>query len=341
MVLNVSKVSAENPPGCAHATADPACHSSNRETAHKRPIHPNPCFKKMPPCQAAQPAYCPAHRYDDAMRSQSSAPFSPNPSRYWADWSSAELATLDKTRAMAVLPVAAVEQHGPHLPLKVDAALAEGMIAACLPHLPADLQVLFLPVQAVGYSPEHQAYAGTLTLSAETVIRLWTEIAQCVAASGIKKLLIFNTHGGNAGLLDVVARDLRVRLGMLVYTCSWFNLPLGPAMEAFDARERRFGIHGGAIETSLMLALHPDAVRTELVKNFDSTSEARAAAYPILGNGHSAKLAWQMQDYNIDGATGHATAAHADQGHALLDATSRALASLLIEFDHLPLSTLR
>ena len=97
----------------------------------------------MPPCQAAQPAYCPAHRYDDAMRSQSSAPFSPNPSRYWADWSSAELATLDKTRAMAVLPVAAVEQHGPHLPLKVDAALAEGMIAACLPHLPADLQVLF------------------------------------------------------------------------------------------------------------------------------------------------------------------------------------------------------
>ena len=90
-----------------------------------------------------------------------------------------------------------------------------------------------------------------------------------------------------------------------------------------------------------MLALHPDAVRTELVKNFDSTSEARAVAYSILGNGHSAKLAWQMQDYNIDGATGHATAAHADQGHALLDATSRALASLLIEFDHLPLSTLR
>ena len=148
-------------------------------------------------------------------------------------------------------------------------------------------------------------------------------------------------ESADASLLDVVARDLRVRLGMLVYTCSWFNLPLGPAMEAFDARERRFGIHGGAIETSLMLALHPDAVRTELVKNFDSTSEARAVAYSILGNGHSAKLAWQMQDYNIDGATGHATAAHADQGHALLDATSRALASLLIEFDHLPLSTLR
>ena len=268
------------------------------------------------------------------------APSLPNPSRYWADWSSPELAALDKRRAIAVLPVAAIEQHGPHLPLKVDTALAEGMLEACTPHLPGDLPVLFLPVQAVGYSPEHQAFAGTLTLTAETVIRLWTEIAQCVAASGLRKLLIFNTHGGNVGLLDVVARDLRARLGLLVYTSSWFNLPLGQAMEVFSSHEQRFGIHAGAIETSLMLALHPDQVRMDRAQAFPSTSEERAIRFPILGNGRSAKLAWQIQDYNPEGATGDAASASADAGHCLLQAAGQALAALLVEIDRLPASLL-
>ena len=265
----------------------------------------------------------------------------PHASRYWHAWSSTELAALDKSRAIAVLPVAATEQHGPHLPLKVDAALADGMIAACLPHLPARLPALFLPTQTIGYSPEHTAFAGTLSFSAETVIRAWTEIAQCVAASGIKKLLIFNTHGGNVGLLDVVARDLRARLGLLVYTCSWFNLPLGEAACAFDAHEHRFGIHAGAIETSLMLALHPQEVRMHLAQNFASTSELRAASLPILGNGRSAKLAWQMQDYNAHGAAGNAAAASAEKGQALLQAAGRALADLLMEFDTLQPDMLR
>lgn len=262
------------------------------------------------------------------------------PSRYWNEWSSAELAALDKSRAIAVLPVAATEQHGPHLPLNVDAALADGMVAACLPHLPASLPALFLPTQAIGYSPEHAAFAGTLTFSAETVMRAWTEIAQCVAASGIRKLLIFNTHGGNVGLLDVVARNLRARLGLLVYTCSWFNLPLGEAMAPFDAHEQRFGIHAGAIETSLMLALHPEQVRTSLAQNFASTAQIRAAAFPILGNGRSAKLAWQTQDYNPQGAVGNAAAARADWGAALLQAVGQSLADLLIEIDRLPPDTL-
>lgn len=265
----------------------------------------------------------------------------PQASRYWSEWSSAELAALDKSRAIAVLPVAATEQHGPHLPLKVDAALADAMIAASLPHLPASLPALFLPTQAIGYSPEHAAFAGTLTLSAETVMRLWTELAQCVAASGIRKLLIFNTHGGNVGLLDVVARDLRARLGLLVYTSSWFNLPLGDAMAAFGEHEQRFGIHAGAIETSLMLTIHPQAVRMHVAQNFASTAQARAAAFPILGNGRSAKLAWQMQDYNSQGATGHAAAARADLGAQLLQASGQALAALLDEIDRLPPDTLR
>lgn len=112
-------------------------------------------------------------------------------------------------------------------------------------------------------------------------MRVWTEIAQCVAASGIRKLLIFNTHGGNVGLLDVVARDLRARLGMLVYTCSWFNLPLGDAADVFDAHEHRFGIHAGAIETSLMLALHPEQVQMQQAQNFPAHLNNAPPPYPF------------------------------------------------------------
>ena len=266
--------------------------------------------------------------------------------RFWTDLATTDFATLDRARAIAVLPVAATEQHGPHLPLSVDSDLAEGVVQACLPHLPADLPALFLPAQAVGYSPEHTAFAGTLTLKAETVIRLWTDIAESVAASGVKKLVLFNSHGGQVSLLDVVARDLRARLGMLVYSVSWFNLPLtdeaGRDVNAlFSADEHRFGVHAGEVETSMMLALRPGRVRMDQAQNFHSTSQDRAAKFPILGNGKSAKLAWQMQDYNPHGAAGNAVAASAEKGQALVQAAGRSLARLLAEIDQLPSDTLR
>ena len=271
------------------------------------------------------------------------------PSRYWADWSTQDFA-LNKARGalaqtIAVLPVAATEQHGPHLPLKVDSALVDGVISAALLHLAADVPALFLPTQAVGLSPEHARFAGTLTLKPETTIRLWTDIAESVAASGIKKLVLLNSHGGQVGVMDIVARDLRARLGMLVYSVNWFGLPLlGPQGEdvnaLFSAHEHRFGIHAGDIETSMMLALAPDLVDMAKAQNFASTSEARAAQFSILGNGKSAKLGWQMQDYNPHGAVGNAAHASADKGRAVLDAAGRALARLLAELHQLPLSTL-
>lgn len=264
---------------------------------------------------------------------------------FWHDLATTDFAALDLVRAIAVLPVAATEQHGPHLPLSVDADLAQGIVDTALPHLPTDLPTLFLPVQAIGYSPEHTAFPGTLTLKAETVIRLWTEIAEGVAASGVKKLVIFNTHGGNVGLLDIVARDLRARLGLLVYTASWFNLPLKEADgkdvgARFSADEHRFGVHAGQIETAMMRALKPGSVRMEAAQDFHSTSRDRASAFPILGNGRSAKLAWAAQDYNPAGAMGNAAAATADDGRVLLESAGRALAQLLIEIDRLPPETL-
>jgi creatinine amidohydrolase len=267
------------------------------------------------------------------------------PSRFWADLSTREFARLqasgDAAQTVAVLPVAAIEQHGPHLPVSVDQTLVDGVVAASLPHLPPEVPVLFLPTQAVGKSNEHIRFPGTLTLSAETLIRLWTEIGESVARAGVRKLVLFNSHGGQVSVMDIVARDLRTRCDLLVYSTNWFTLPLGGAVDGrFAAEEHRFGIHAGDIETSMMLALRPQRVDMGQARDFRSTSQDRAAQYPILGNGRSAKLGWQMQDYNPMGAAGNATLASADKGRAVVEAAGQQLALLLQELARLPLSTL-
>ena len=264
----------------------------------------------------------------------------PAPSRFWADLATTDFASLDAHKTVAVLPVGATEQHGPHLPLRVDQCLADGIVGAALAQLPADACVLVLPTQQVGYSPEHASFPGTLTLPVETVIATWIALGECVARAGVRKLLLFNTHGGQVSLLDVVARELRVRCGLIVYGCSWWNLPLGDAVNGlFSADEHRFGVHAGQIETSLMLALAPDTVRMVAAQDFASTSRERSSTFPILGNGRSAKLGWAMQDYNVQGAAGNAAAADAAKGRAVLEAAGRQLALLLQEIAALPAST--
>jgi creatinine amidohydrolase len=267
------------------------------------------------------------------------------PTRFWSDLTTAQFEGRRRcglaARTVAVLPVAATEQHGPHLPLNVDSTLADAMVRAALPHLDAQAQVLFLPTQTVCLSNEHAAFAGTLTLRPETVLRVWTELGECVQRAGVNRLVLFNSHGGNVSLMDLVARDLRARLGMMVWHASWFNLPLGDdVMGLFPPQEHRFGIHGGDIETSLMLAIRPDLVDMGQARHFQSASEVRAATCAILGNGRSAKLGWQMQDYNPAGAVGDASAATAEKGQALLQAVGAQLAALLHEVQALPDSTL-
>lgn len=262
------------------------------------------------------------------------------PSRFWSQLTTTDFAALDAARTVAVLPVGATEQHGPHLPLSVDQSLVDGIVARALPLLPADAPVLVLPTQAVGYSPEHADFAGTLTLPVETVIATWIALGECVARAGVRKLLLFNAHGGQVSLLDIVARELRVRCGLIVYGCSWWNLPLGEDVTGqFSADEHRFGVHAGEIETSLMLALASDTVRMGEARDFASSSRERAAKYAVLGNGRSAKLGWAMRDYNSQGAAGNAAAATAAKGEAVLQAAARELARLLGEMADLPLST--
>ncbi|WP_343593635.1 creatininase family protein [Paracidovorax wautersii] len=268
-----------------------------------------------------------------------------HPSRFWADLSTRDFSEARASglaeQTVAVLPLAAVEQHGPHLPLHVDATLLQGVIDAALPQLPADLPVLFLPPQNVGFSTEHTAFPGTLTLSPATVIALWTELGACVARAGVKKLLLLNGHGGQVSVMDIVARELRQQCGLLVYSASWFSLPLPDAVQGlFSAEEHRFGIHAGEIETSMMLHLAPETVRMEHAAQWRSSSQDRAERYAVLGNGRSAKMGWAMQDYHPSGAVGNAAGATADKGRAVVQAAGAALVQLLQEVAALPADTL-
>jgi creatinine amidohydrolase len=260
----------------------------------------------------------------------------------WAELNTRDFAALDPARTVAVLPLGATEQHGPHLPLSVDTVLVDGVVNAALTHLTATDPVLVLPTQTLGLSTEHTAFAGTLHLSPQTLIQLWCDIGASVARAGVKKLLMFNAHGGNVGLMDVVARELRAQHGLIVYSSSWYNLPLdADVLGQFSADEHRFGVHAGAIETSMMLALSPHSVNMAEAKHFASTSQERAKHYAVLGNGKSAKLGWHMQDYNPQGAAGDASAATAAKGEAVVRSAGEQLAVLLKELVALPLSTVR
>jgi len=257
-------------------------------------------------------------------------------SRWWQDISTREFAAGQASglaaRSVAVLPVAAIEQHGPHLPVSVDATLVDGIVRAALPLLPPDAPVLALPTQAVGLSTEHLSFPGTISLPPALIIELWTALGEAVARAGIRKLLLFNAHGGQVSVMDIVARELRMRHGLLVYSSSWGSLPLPPEVTGlFGAEEHRFGIHGGEIETSMMLHLTPQQVQMAHAGCFHSSSQDRAARFTILGNGKSAKMGWAIEDYNPCGAVGNAAAATAEKGAALVDAAARGLAGLLAE----------
>ncbi len=237
--------------------------------------------------------------------------------RQWQDLSWTEFAALPAD-TVAVLPVAAIEQHGPHLPVSVDATINAGVLARALARLPADLPVLALPMQSVGVSVEHVRFPGTLTGSVETQIALWTEIGESVARAGVRKLLILNSHGGQPQVVDIVCRRLRAQAGMLAVACLWSRLGL-PADVVLGDEEKRHGIHGGLVETSIMLALRPDLVRMELARNFRSAWIAQEAALKILVPEGAVGFGWQTQDLSPAGALGDASRATAELGERLLD----------------------
>jgi len=265
-----------------------------------------------------------------------------NGSRYWSDLRTSDFERCGIENYLVVLPLGATEQHGPHLPLSVDSLIVQEILDRALKKLSKETPVLILPTQKIGLSTEHQSFLGTLTHSPELILKTWMEIADALAKTGVQKLLIFNAHGGHQGLMEVAAREIRAKHQMIVYSSSWYQLPLEPSVMAlFDATEHRFGIHGGAIETSMVMAMHPELVDERAFQNFTSSSQSRAEKYPILGNGKSAKLGWMMQDYNAHGVVGDLSQASAAKGQALLESAAQALSQLMTEILSLPLNTIK
>jgi creatinine amidohydrolase len=259
--------------------------------------------------------------------------------RRWQDMTTEEFRTLDAARVIAILPVAAIEQHGPHLPVEVDARINEGVLARTLELLPGELPVTVLPAMPVGKSNEHTAFPGTLSLSAETLIRLWTEIGDSVARAGVRKMVIFNSHGGQPQVADIVARDLRVRHAMFVVTAHCYALGKPPGL--FPDEELTHGIHGGTVETSIMLHLRRDLVKMDKAQDFVPLSVEMAREYEMLMPEGKVGFGWQTQDLNPHGACGNAAAADAKRGAAVVDHYAQRFVQLLREIDRFPLAKLK
>src|SRR3954451_3347784 len=172
------------------------------------------------------------------------------PPRNWIDIHWPDINVGAAARWIAVLPLAATEQHGPHLPVGTDVMIAEAYLARVRELVPQQLPVPFLPLQPVGISTEHVDYPGTLTLPADVALKSWVALGESVARAGVRKLVMITSHGGNSAAMALVAQELRARHQLLVVTTSWprFGAPSG----LFPDDEVRHGIHGGAVETSIM-----------------------------------------------------------------------------------------
>lgn len=246
---------------------------------------------------------------------------------WWGDFKASDFARIDPEQTVAVLPVAAVEQHGPHLPLSTDADIMNGMLATAIPLIPRELDVRILPVQVVGKSDEHVYAPGTLTLPATSLIEGWTELGASVARAGLRKLVVVTSHGGNEEVMGIVTRNLRVRFGMMAVRTSWerFGRPEG----LFSAHEVRRGIHGGDIETSLMLHFRPDLVDMGMAQDFASSADKAENEFELLNAQSPHAFAWIASDLNPHGVVGNAASATAEKGRLTAEHQAKGFITLL------------
>ncbi len=258
----------------------------------------------------------------------------PLPSGYWQDLATTDFARVHPARSIALLPVAAIEQHGPHLPLATDALINQAVVARALQQLPPSASVLVLPALNIGDSLEHTAFPGTLSADLESLLGLWLAVGRAVARAGVKKLVIFNSHGGQRAHVDLAALRLRVAHGLLVVRAHSFSFGVPPGL--FEADELAHGLHGGAVETSLILHLRPDLVRRHALTDFPSLGATLARRGGWLGAEKPVGLGWMTQDLNPHGACGNAAAANAEHGALLLDHLAQRLVDLLAEVQAMP-----
>src|SRR5258708_39390632 len=229
------------------------------------------------------------------------------PSRDWTEIHWPDIAGAEPARWIAVLPLAATEQHGPHLPVGTDVMITQAYLARVRELLSDSIPATFLPLQRVGISTEHIGYPGTLTLPTEVALKTWMALGECVAPAGIKKLVMVTSHGGNSAAMTLVAQDLRAQYGLLAVTTGWFRF--GEPEGLFSAEELRHGIHGGAVETAIMLARYPQAVRNDKIADFRPAGLAMEKHYRRVAPHRPVSCTWQAHSLQPRCASSNLTSA--------------------------------
>ena len=252
----------------------------------------------------------------------------------------AEAQDIGRADPVVILPVAAIEQHGPHLPLSTDLDIGIGLLDKAFAYLPPKFPVWVLPAQAVGTSAEHLTFPGTLSIDANLLGDLIFAQGKALARSGVRRLLVTNSHGGNRQAIDTAALRLQRELGLLVIKSNYFLWPR-PSGVTFPDAEWRHGLHGGAVETAMMLHLKPDLVRTQQL--LDAPSLGRFLEQTL---GHvdttneGASLAWLAEDLHSSGVAGNSTLATASIGKHLVDGYGRVLSEIIQDTKDFPLDRL-
>ena len=242
---------------------------------------------------------------------------------------------MSDRQVIAVLPLGATEQHGPHLPFETDTIIAAAVVERAVDRLDASFPVRILPVEPVGYSIEHIDVSGTRSIDFADAIERWIAIGAEQQARGISKFVMLNAHGGNSPLMTIVATELRIRHAMLAVSTSWtrFGYPQGLVSDS----ERAIGIHGGFVETSVMLALRPDQVDMNKAQDFQSRQADWSDRFKHLRAYGPHAFGWKMTDLNAAGVVGNAASATAEAGEAILNHAAAGFAELLMDVDRFEL----
>ena len=244
----------------------------------------------------------------------------------WENLSAPDFAALQGPK-IAVLPLGATEQHGPHLAMSVDSDLVDAVVARA--QSPEAVTVLVLPTLKITKSGEHDRYPGTLSLSGQTLLAVLSDIAASVHRAGIDRLCLINGHGGNTALLEMAVRDIRMQHDMIAVHCSWFSFANWQGV--IDADALAVDLHAGDAETSPMLAVAPEKVDMSRAEDFRPAMLDWTAGTIGL-TGQAARPGWIIGDLNAKGALGNAGAATLEKGEKIIASAAQGFSAFLEEF---------